>query len=140
MRLKRTLVLTFAVAMLTVFGGALASRTTSTAATPAVAASAYTGTWQTTWKAADGREVSAPIMVKADSENANALDGVVIAKGADGAMYGTISSDGKTWSGDWWNQDGQRGTFTFTLRDSKNFTGSYTIAGTTGSFFWNGKK
>jgi hypothetical protein len=140
MRFKRTLVLTFAVAMFTVFGGALASRTSSTAAAPVAAASAYVGTWQTTWKAADGRTVSAPIIVKADMENANALDGIVNVKGADGAMYGRLSPDGQTWSGHWWNQDGQKGTFKFTLRGKKNFNGSYTIDGTTGDFEWNGNK
>ena len=138
MRFKHVLALSLAVSILTGFGEALANRTGSNAI--AAAASAYIGTWQTTWKAADGRTVKGPMVVKADSGNANALDGVVVVKGADGAMYGTLSSDGKTWSGDWWNQDGQKGTFTFTLRDNKNFTGSYTIAGTTGNFDWHGNK
>jgi hypothetical protein len=78
--------------------------------------------------------------VKADSGDPNALDGVVIAKGVDGAMYGTLSNGGKTWSGTWWNNDGTHGTFTFTLKDNKKFEGSYTASGFTGDYFWNGTK
>ena len=105
------------------------------ASSPAAAApsSAFVGTWPTTWTTTDGRIVSAPITVETDTGDANALDGVVEVKGANGVMYGTLSSDGKawTWSGNWWNPDGVHGGFTFTLADkaSKNFTGSYRVAG-----------
>ncbi|MGH9903658.1 MAG: hypothetical protein ACRD68_17765 [Pyrinomonadaceae bacterium] len=139
MRLKSALVLTVAVAMLTGFGGALASRASSLAATPA-AATPFVGAWRTTWKNADGSTASAPVAVKADSVETRALDGVIEMNGPNGAMYGSLSSDGKTWSGDWWNSKGEKGTFTFTLKGNKSFEGSYTLAGATGDFSWSGTK
>lgn len=75
-----------------------------------------------------------------DSGNADGVDGVVEAKGANGVMYGTLSIDGKTWSGNWYNPDGVQGTFSFTLKDDKTFTGTYTQNKTTGNFVWNGNK
>jgi len=138
MRLKATLALASAMAMLTLFGAALSNTTNSLAVAPA--ASEFIGTWQTTWKNPDGTMGSAPVTVKADTENANALDGVVEMKGPDGVMYGKSSSEGKTWSGDWWNSKDEKGTFTFTLKDKKSFEGTYTLSGASGNFTWNGTR
>jgi hypothetical protein len=65
--MKSNKVLALAVMVLTGLCVVSADRTTTLAAiTPAPLASAFTGTWQTTWKTTDGRTVSAPISVKAD--------------------------------------------------------------------------
>jgi hypothetical protein len=139
MRLKSALVATFAIAMLVVFGGALSSVTSSFATTPTVA-TAFVGTWQTTWKNPDGSTGTAPVIVRSDLSEANALDGVTETKGPNGVLYGSLSADGKTWSGDWWNSKGEKGTFTFTLKGRRSFNGSYTLEGTSGDFTWNGRK
>ena len=115
------------------------------ASSPAAApSSAFVGTWPTTWTTTDGRTVSAPITVETDTGDANALDGVVEVNGANGVMYGTLSSDGKasTWTGNWWNTDGVHGSFTFTLADKtgKNFTGSYRVAGSDKDYDWHSTK
>ena len=107
---------------------------------PAAPPSAFIGTWQTTWKTTDGRTVSAPVTVRADTGNANGLDGMVEVTGPNGLMYGTLSADGKTWSGNWWNNDGIHGTFTFTLKDNKTFTGSYAQSGASGDYDGHGNK
>lgn len=138
MRLKSALALTFAFLVFTGFGGALSGSTNSLTATP-LAASAFNGTWQTTWKNPDGTPGSGPVKVKADSEP-NALDGVTEMKGPDGVLYGTLSTDTKTWSGNWWNSKGEKGTFTFTLKGTKSFEGTYTMEGTAGTFSWNGTR
>jgi hypothetical protein len=139
MRLKSALVLTFAFVVFTGFGGALTGSTNSLTATP-LAASAFAGTWQTTWKNADESSGWAPVTIKADSQDANALDGVIEMKGPNGVMYGKLSTDSKTYAGDWWNSKGEKGTFTFTLKGTKSFEGSYTLEGTPGNFIWNGTK
>ncbi|HMF55803.1 MAG TPA: hypothetical protein VK619_05555 [Pyrinomonadaceae bacterium] len=138
MKLRIALALSFAVVMLTSTGGALMSRTNSLAASPVAAT--FIGTWRTTWKNVDGHTGSAPVTVKADSTNANALDGFVETEGPNGVMYGMLSADRKTWSGDWWNSKGEKGTFTFTLTGNRSFDGSYTIEGTAGSFSWSGTR
>jgi hypothetical protein len=139
MKRNSALAFTFALIMLTGFNGALPSATPSLAAAPSVA-TAYLGSWQTTWKNPDGSTASAPLTVKADSENANTLDGVVEMKGPNAVLHGSLSTDSKTWSGDWWNAKGEKGTFTFVLKGNKQFEGSYTLSGTSGSFSWNGTK
>ena|SRR2546421_3035582 len=104
------------------------------------AATPFIGTWQTTWTTTDKRTVTAPVTIKAETGNATSLDGTVEVSGPNGTMYGSLSADGKTWTGNWWNPDGVHGTFTFTLKDNKNFTGSYTQAGANDSFDWHGNK
>ena len=105
------------------------------------AESPFVGTWQTKWKATDGREPSAPITIKSDTGNGSSLDGSVeVANGANGGMYGTLSPDGKTWSGKWYNPDGIYGTFTFKMKNNETFEGSYTISGNSGSYYWNGSR
>ena len=107
----------------------------------AAAASAFVGTWKTKWKTTDGREASAPVTIRTDSGNSMNLDGSVeVPNEANGGMYGTLSADGKTWSGKWYNPDGIYGTFTFTMKNNKSFEGSYTISGNSGSYYWNGSK
>jgi hypothetical protein len=140
MRGKLAVAITLAVFLLAVAGQALLGQAKSLATSPAVAAASYLGTWQTTWKNADGTTGSAPVSVKADSPGSTSLDGVVEMKGPNGVMYGSLSSDGKTWSGDWWNSKGEKGTFTFTLKGNRAFDGSYTLSGATGNFSWNGTK
>ncbi|GEM_PF-6829673 len=109
--------------------------------TPAVqAATSFAGTWKTSWTTTDKRTAAAPVSLKADSKNANGIDGSVEVDGANGTLYGTVSTDGKTLTGNWWNPDGTKGTFTFKLTDSTHFTGTYTQAGVSGSFSWNGAK
>lgn len=104
-------------------------------------ASQFVGTWNTTWKSDDGREVKAVVRIKTDSGNSNSLDGIVEVPGADGGMFGDYTAATKTWSGAWYNADGQKGTFTFKMaKDNKSFDGSYTINGKSGSFNWKGNK
>lgn len=103
--------------------------------------SPFVGTWKTNWKADDGRDVRGIVIIKTDSGNPNALDGIVEVPGADGGMFGAYAAESKTWSGAWYNADGQKGTFTFTMaKDNKSFDGSYTINGKSGSFIWKGNK
>lgn len=109
----------------------------------AAANSPFVGTWQTKWQRATDKTIAtAPITVRTDSGKATDLDGTVEVPGANGAMFGSLSADGKTWSGNWWNPDGVRGTFTFTLRgvDGKSFSGSYTQVGADGKFDWSGTR
>lgn len=138
MKSKLTVLFTIALTMV-VLSAAPIHSANATPPSP-VPASPFVGTWQTTWKATDGRTPSAPVTIRADSSNPNALDGAVEVPGPNGTMYGTLSSDGKTWSGNWWNPDGIHGTFTFTLKDNKNFTGSYTQSGAPDSYDWHGNK
>jgi len=138
MKRKLRLGLPLVLAMVAGFAGSSIS-INRTAAMPSVAAP-FVGTWQTTWKNPDGTMASAPVTVTADSTEAGALDGVVEMKGPNGVLFGTVSSDGKKWSGEWWNSRGEKGTFAFTLKGTKNFDGSYTLTGTTGDFSWNGSK
>lgn len=135
-------VMCFTVALVIVgLSGTLVHRAeASRSAAPATAGSFTGKTWQTTWNTTDGRTVSAPVTVRADTRSRNALDGSVEVDGPDGAMYGTLSPDGKSWTGTWWNQDTIHGTFTFTLRDNNNFTGSYTVTSAAGSFDWHGTR
>ena len=131
------LIAAFAVSALSV----TLSRGAQAFAPAAAPASGFVGSWPTTWTTTDGRTVSAPILVKVDTDNPNALDGAVEVKGPNGVMYGTLSSDGKasTWAGNWWDTDGVHGSFTFTLADrtSKNFTGSYRVAGSDKDYDWH---
>jgi hypothetical protein len=135
-------VMLFTVALVIVgLSGTLVHRAEASRSAAAVMAGSFTGkTWQTTWTTTDGRIVSAPVEVRADTGTRNALDGSVEVNGPDGAMYGTLSSDGNTWTGTWWNPDHIHGTFTFTLRGNNNFSGSYTVTGTDGSFDWHGTR
>jgi hypothetical protein len=138
MRLKSALTITFVLLVLTGVSGALTSTKSLTSTSPA--ASPFAGTWQTTWKNADGSSGAAHVVVKADSLEPNSLDGTMEMKGPNGVMYGAVSAEGKTWSGNWWSSKAEKGTFTFTLKQNRNFEGSYTLDGTTGSFNWNGTK
>lgn len=106
----------------------------------AAANSPFVGTWTTKWKTTDGREVSAPVIIRKDTGKATDLDGSVEVPGANGGMFGSLSADGKTWSGKWYNPDGVYGTFTFTIKDNKTFEGSYTQNGYSDSYYWNGSK
>ena len=76
--------------------------------------------------------------MKTDTTSANTLDGLVEMEGPDEVMWGKLSADGKTWSGEWWNVSGEKGTFKFTLTGSASFEGSYTVEGADGSYSWNG--
>lgn len=101
---------------------------------------AWAGTWNTTWKSTDGRDVSGVVLIKFEPGSAKDLDGTVEAKGANGVMYGSLSTDGKTWSGDWFFANVGKGTFTFTLKANNKFEGTYTQTGVAGNFVWNGTK
>lgn len=139
MKTKLTVLLVAAFAAC-VLSAALSRGAHASAPAPAPGPS-FVGTWPTTWTTTDGRTVSAPISVKVDTDDPNALDGVVEVKGPNGVMYGTLSSNGnaRTWAGNWWNPDGVHGSFTFTLADktSKNFTGSYRVAGSDKDYDWH---
>ena len=140
MRLKLALAFSLAAVMLTSIGGALMNGKISLAASTSAPRTSFIGTWRTTWKNVDGRTGSAPVIVKTDSSGANALDGLVEMEGPDEVMSGKLSTDGKTWSGDWWNAKGEKGTFKFTLTGNARFEGSYTIEGHDGNFSWNGTR
>ena len=142
MRSKLTALLTIAV--LTVGLNVALSRRAE-ASPPAPPPSPFVGTWQTTWTPHyGGLDVKAPLTVSADTNDPNALDGVVEVKGPNGMMYGAVSLAGAvwTWKGNWWNNDGTHGSFTFTLseRAGKNFKGSYKIAGSEKAYDWSGSK
>src|SRR2546428_12305055 len=139
--MKSKLTVLFTIALSVVLSAVLIHSAKATPPVPTFA-NPFVGTWQTTWTATDGRTPSAPVTIKADASNPNSLDGAVEVPGPNGTMYGSLSSDGRTWSGNWWNPDGIHGTFTFTLKeqDNKNFTGSYTQVGAPDSYDWHGEK
>ena len=139
---KLTALLTIAV--VTVGLNVALSRRTE-ASPPVPLPSPFVGTWKTTWTPHyGGPEVKAPVTVSVDTSDPNALDGVVEVKGPNGMMYGAVSLAGAvwTWKGNWWNNDGTHGSFTFTLSEKtgKSFTGSYKIAGSEKAYGWSGTK
>ena len=145
MKAKLTVLFT-ATLVLAGLSGALAYRAEASRPNP-LPPSPFVGTWQTTWTPHyngpnDKSTVSAPVTIKVDAGDANALDGAVEAKGPNGIMYGTVSLDGRvwTWKGNWWNNDGKYGSFTFKLTAPNAFTGSYKIAGSNTEYDWHGSK
>ena len=142
MKSKLTVLLTATLALV-VLSVALSHR----AETAPPAPSPFVGTWQTSWDVhyPPNPGTGAPITVKAETGDPNALDGVVEVKGANGVMFGKVTEfrGGWTWTGNWWNTDGTYGGFSFTITNDnkKHFNGTYWIAlDKTKTYKWTGDK
>lgn len=137
MKLKLTALSLITLAALGLSGALLRGAMASAPVSP------FVGTWSTQWKV---REQPAPdaranVRFAVDLGNPNSLDGAVEVKGPNGVMYGTLSSDGKTLEGHWWNPGSVYGNFTFKLDTTgKSFTGTYTVAGSDTTYKWTGSK
>lgn len=103
------------------------------AAVSTASAQSFIGTWQTQWTDPPDPPKNSRIIVMADDEQGK-LDGTIIGKGWNGLMYGTLSSDGRTWKGNTCVPDGEwkcvHGPFEITLNpDNKSFKGTWDQVG-----------
>ena len=102
-------------------------------------AQSITGTWTMQWKDDSNIDIRAPLVIKADSGTANALDGVLEVKGANGVYYGTLTTDGKKWTGNWWNPGSVYGSFELRLENPNKLEGTFTKVGGTAKP-WSGTR
>ncbi len=116
----------------------------------AAPAATFLGNWSTQWQTLDrAGTIPADLVVTLDTAGeGRVLDGeyttidATTKQPVKGWIHGQLSSNGKVWSGTWWNADArEHGNFTFRLTGRQTFQGTYTQAQHGRKrFAWNGAR